>query len=138
MGCFRDFSGWILQCKGNDQVAISAHGFAVGCVAQLAEQLICNQQVVGSSPSASSLLKHRENVRKDGLFGAKQRGVSRAVKRGQTVNLMDYSFAGSNPAPPIANSEFGLNEIDKLIRSSTILVYKLVIPHSGLFSLETR
>ena len=36
-------------------ILIDSHELAVACasVAQLAEQLICNQQVVGSSPSAS-------------------------------------------------------------------------------------
>ena len=58
-------------------------------VAQLAEQLICNQQVEGSSPSAGS-------IRSEGFPSG---------QRGQTVNLMAYAFVGSNPTPSIA---FGL------------------------------
>ena len=46
-------------------------------VAQLVEQLICNQQVGGSSPSTSSILNHL------GDFPSGQRG--------QTVNLLLYA-----------------------------------------------
>ncbi len=53
-------------------------------VAQLVEQLICNQQVGGSSPSTSS--------RCMGEFPSGQRG--------QTVNLLLFSFDGSNPSSP--------------------------------------
>ena len=59
-------------------------------VAQLVEQLICNQSVGGSSPLGgskySSLLK-------------KFSGDARAAK-GQTVNLPAYAFVSSNPALP--------------------------------------
>ena len=53
-------------------------------MAQLVEQLTCNQQVVGSSPIASS--------NKMGEFPSGQRG--------QTVNLLRYRFDGSNPSSP--------------------------------------
>ena len=53
-------------------------------IAQLVEQLTCNQQVVGSSPIASS--------NKMGEFPSGQRG--------QTVNLLRYRFDGSNPSSP--------------------------------------
>ena len=52
-------------------------------VAQLAEQLICNQQVAGSSPITSSIM---------GEFPSGQRG--------QTVNLLLFSFGGPNPPSP--------------------------------------
>ncbi len=52
-------------------------------VAQLAEQLICNQQVGGSTPFASS-----ENM---AGFPSGQRE--------QTVNLSSNDFGGSNPPP---------------------------------------
>ena len=52
-------------------------------VAQLAEQLICNQQVAGSSPITSSNM---------GEFPSGQRG--------QTVNLLLFSFDGPNPSSP--------------------------------------
>ncbi len=51
-------------------------------VAQLAEQLICNQQVAGSIPIASSMMEG---------FPSGQRE--------QTVNLSAYAFGGSNPPP---------------------------------------
>ena len=54
----------------------------VAGVAQLVEQLICNQQVGGSSPSTSSNM---------GGFPSGQRG--------QTVNLLSSDFDGSNPSP---------------------------------------
>ena len=54
----------------------------VAGIAQLVEQLTCNQQVVGSSPIASS-----SNMEE---FPSGQRG--------QTVNLLSFDFAGSNPA----------------------------------------
>ena len=49
-------------------------------VAQLVEQLICNQQVRGSSPFTSSNMEE---------FPSGQRE--------QTVNLSLFSFGGSNP-----------------------------------------
>ena len=51
-------------------------------VAQLVEQLICNQQVVGSSPIASSLWAD-----------------SRVVK-GADCKSAGFAFIGSNPIPP--------------------------------------
>ena len=50
-------------------------------IAQLAEQLICNQQVVGSSPITSSSYMEE--------FPSGQRG--------QTVNLLSFDFGGPNP-----------------------------------------
>ena len=89
-------------------------------VAQLAEQLICNQQVVGSSPSAGSAcfcfaslvssrrIAPRECVRSDpGLFrrvlrrnGSHHQGSYPSGQRGQTVNLLASVFVGSNPTLP--------------------------------------
>ena len=55
-------------------------------VAQLVEQLICNQQVGGSSPSTSSKLNMEE-------FPSGQRG--------QTVNLLRFaSVVRIHPRPP--------------------------------------
>ena len=51
-------------------------------MAQLAEQLICNQQVIGSSPII-------------GFMGGFPSG-----QRGQTVNLLAFAFEGSNPSLP--------------------------------------
>ena len=48
----------------------------------MAEQLTCNQQVVGSTPIASSI-----NMEE---FPSGQRG--------QTVNLLSFDFDGSNPS----------------------------------------
>ena len=54
--------------------------FAYAGVAQLVEQLTCNQQVGGSSPFASSMMER---------FPSGQRE--------QTVNLSAVAFGGSNP-----------------------------------------
>ena len=68
-------------------------------VAQLVEQLICNQQVGGSSPSTSSnfLLKIELNM-----------GVFPSGQRGQTVNLLLFSFDGSNPSSPTSKKSISL------------------------------
>jgi hypothetical protein len=129
-------------------------------VAQLAEQLICNQQVAGSTPAASSacpasrrrrlnLVRSQQPRRSSTTvrqqptstfptcqpevtssqptlpagsyhgrttqahnpsihrcpcpFGREHEGSFPSGQRGQTVNLMDFSFAGSNPALPTAH-----------------------------------
>ena len=59
-------------------------GFIAG-VAQVGEQLICNQQVGGSSPLASSLI----------LMGSCPSGQWE-----QTVNLPAHAYGGSNPPLP--------------------------------------
>ena len=58
-------------------------------VAQLAEQLICNQQVNGSSPFIGLC-----------TFTVHMGGFP-SGQRGQTVNLLQFCFDGSNPSPPI-------------------------------------
>ena len=138
---------YVIPC-GLDQTA---------SVAQLAEQLICNQQVAGSTPAASSACPASRQCRPDfsthertaipevtqsrkppaqplsqpevtsttrrepagthqGIQPAHNQSIRRchcptggehagsfpSGQRGQTVNLMDYSFAGSNPALPTA------------------------------------
>src|SRR3954471_17403998 len=51
-------------------ILTDSHEFPSVCasVAQLAEQLICNQQVVGSSPSASSSSEREREVRRANGF----------------------------------------------------------------------
>ena len=63
-----------------------------GCagVAQLVEQLTCNQQVAGSSPIASSMKGHQHNLHLEGFPSG---------QREQTVNLSSDDFGGSNPPP---------------------------------------
>ena len=80
-------------------------------VAQLAEQLICNQQVKGSSPFAGSVVALRLvpargfalTVRSCVPFRAKRattKGSYPSGQRGQTVNLLASAFVGSNPTLP--------------------------------------
>ena len=63
-------------------------------VAQLVEQLICNQPVGGSNPLASSTAGRAPEDRQEhgGRFPSGQRD--------QTVNLTAYAFGGSNPPLP--------------------------------------
>ena len=65
-------------------------------VAQLVEQLICNQQVMGSSPFASSI--------GDKCLANRYQELARfpSGQRGQTVNLLAMAFGGSNP--PLATT----------------------------------
>ena len=71
-------------------------------IAQLVEQLICNQQVGGSSPSTSSIKFHIVYM---GEFPSGQWG--------QTVNLLRDRFDGSNPSSPtkIRGTPYGVARI---------------------------
>jgi hypothetical protein len=69
-------------------------------VAQLVEQLICNQQVGGSNPSTSSKLVVIDKVDNYKLY----LGDFPSGQRGQTVNLLLFSFDGSNPSSPTTKS----------------------------------
>ncbi len=65
-------------------------------VAQLVEQLICNQQVAGSSPITSSMVSLRASgqmMDREILEGFP------SGQREQTVNLPAYAYEGSNPSP---------------------------------------
>ena len=71
----------------------------------MAEQLICNQQVVGSSPSAGSIYEAR--IKTDILPGPGRRiaavlegGIPERSK-GSDCKSDGYAFTGSNPVPPI-------------------------------------
>ena len=69
----------------------ACEGSTGASVAQPAEQLICNQQVVGSSPSASL-----------------QWGGFPEWSKGSDCKSDGNAFEGSNPSPPIENAR---NEI---------------------------
>ena len=61
-------------------------------VAQLAEQLICNQQVAGSSPIASSV-EQRKNEGHESLGRVPERS------KGTDCKSVATGFEGSNPSP---------------------------------------
>ena len=70
-------------------------------VAQLAEQLICNQQVAGSSPFASSIPFQREMS----LYNFTCMGRFPSGQREQTVNLPSpTSVVRIHPCPPLHSS----------------------------------
>ena len=80
-------------------------------VAQLVEQLICNQQVGGSNPSTSSTIKN---------FIARDMGVFPSGQRGQTVNLLAYAYGGSNPPAPTNRAKIRM-------KMRIFVVYELVL-----------
>ncbi len=86
-------------------------------VAQLVEQLTCNQQVGGSIPFASSERWSSQNSQKrlasrPGTAGPARRSASEegrypSGQREQTVNLSASAFGGSNPPLPTQPREAG-------------------------------
>jgi hypothetical protein len=67
----------------NHQIVFGTSSFA--SVAQLVEQLICNQLVGGSSPSTGSYMINRE------AFGHVRRECAGVGEPGQTVNLVSLT-----------------------------------------------
>ena len=88
-------------------------------VAQLAEQLICNQQVAGSSPITSS------------KFFKVNTGGFPSGQRGQTVNLLRLASMVRIHLPPPAKRHFSLwkNVFFIYINSWRNLLYILRIPY---------
>ena len=81
-------------------IIVGLRRIAVADVAQLAEQLICNQQV-GSSilpVSSANWIQVRVLLRVPGGFQENWVGYP-SGQREQTVNLPAYAYEGSNPSP---------------------------------------
>ncbi len=88
--------------------------FFFGWCSSMAEQLICNQQVVGSTPIASSRMEGIPRLEYSilvllifivaGLVRVLRPWMERfpSGQREQTVNLPPYGFGGSNP--PLSTS----------------------------------
>ena len=71
-------------------------------VAQLAEQLICNQQVVGSTPTVGSLLTLYLDVADIGIIvNLILYGWIPEWPKGTDCKSAGTAFEGSNPSPPI-------------------------------------
>ena len=88
-------------------------------VAQLGEQLICNQQVRGSSPlvsstwsSGTSLPALRPGAHSSGRWALGTRATvgCPSGQREQTVNLPADAYEGSNPSPTMASSVGGAGD----------------------------
>ena len=77
-----------LQAEGHRFEPYRSH-FSYADVAQLAEQLICNQQVIGSSPIIG-LLSYYNLI-----------WVVSRVAKGTDCKSAASCFGGSNPPPPI-------------------------------------
>ena len=80
-------------------------------VAQLVEQLTCNQQVGGSIPFASSLRRQDTEPWRETSAPARrpasEEGGYPSGQREQTVNLSASAFGGSNPPLPTQPREAG-------------------------------
>ena len=79
-----------MDCDNINNVAKTDKTCENAGVAQLVEQLICNQQVGGSSPSTSSTLLRRHAI-KYGRFPEWPKGTD--------CKSVVYDFGGSNPPP---------------------------------------
>ena len=101
-------------------------------VAQLVEQLICNQQVGGSSPSTSSILLGMYDLR----FIQVYREDYPSGSRGQTVNLLATAYCGSNPQSSTMTTSETVSSF--FVFSFLFLCFhRLLSPH-GRQSLEKR
>jgi hypothetical protein len=80
-----------LTCVGSGHKGLAVCRRRYAGVAQSVEQLICNQQVVGSSPVTSSLCTFIDFW----ILGGCPSG-----QRERAVNPPAFAYVGSNPAPP--------------------------------------
>ena len=90
-------------------------------VAQPVEQLICNQQVGGSSPSTSSIVGagfvgSRFSARREGSFAAEKRKLNMgdfpSGQRGQTVNLLSVTSVVRIHHPPPKHKALEPQQVD--------------------------
>ena len=80
-----------VDCDNINNVAETDKTCENAGVAQLVEQLICNQQVGGSSPSTSSTFLRRHAI---------EYGRFPEWPKGTDCKSVVYDFGGSNPPPP--------------------------------------
>ena len=71
-------------------------------VAQLAEQLICNQQVIGSSPIIGFVLRNQYNIVQ---LNMRYFGWIPEWPKGTDCKSAANCFGGSNPPPSIRSTE---------------------------------
>ena len=91
-------------------LSLTAVGHRAG-VAQLAEQLICNQQVAGSSPFTGSTFSRVVCLRMDGFPSG---------QREQTVNLPSQtSMVRIHPHPPMVPPSAGMAELADALDSGS-------------------
>ncbi len=134
-------------------------------VAQLVEQLTCNQQVGGSIPFASSLRRQDTEPRRETSAPARrpaegkksqkylasrlwnaeparrpasEEGRYPSGQREQTVNLSASAFGGSNP--PLPTPQSGLRNAGPVSRpeAAMVLVWRLPVKSVSLLGPERR
>ena len=107
---YRSHYGWIPEwpkgtdcksaanCFGGSNPPPSICRKALADVAQLAEQLICNQQVIGSSPIIGFVLRNQYNIVQ---LNMRYFGWIPEWPKGTDCKSAATCFGGSNPPPPI-------------------------------------
>ena len=89
-----------MDCKLQDWLKGWVHSLqkAYADVAQLAEQLICNQQVIGSSPIIGFVLRNQYNIVQ---LNMRYFGWIPEWPKGTDCKSAANCFGGSNPPPSI-------------------------------------
>ena len=86
--------------KFHHTVELSPKGATGAGVAQLAEQPICNRQVAGSSPIASSSSRRGGPVKEDGGSGLQHQGQMAEWLMAADCKSAELTlYVGSNPTP---------------------------------------
>ena len=100
---FSFFQKYLLTKSANPAIMHSVAGHNRAGIAQLVEQLICNQQVGGSSPSTSSNLPQRQIIPYWETFWRDQSGSVPEWPKGADCKSVVDDFGGSNPPAPTKN-----------------------------------
>ena len=100
---FRFSQKYLLTKSANPAIMRFVAGHNRAGIAQLVEQLICNQQVGGSSPSTSSNLPQRQIIPYWETFWRDQSGSVPEWPKGADCKSVVDDFGGSNPPAPTKN-----------------------------------
>ena len=100
-------------------------------IAQPVEQLICNQQVGGSSPSTGSTLCYSEALRSE--YG----GIPEWPK-GADCKSVSSAFGGSNPPSPTKKRQASLMPVVFYFFRMTVLAPGLPLASTGRLSARLR
>ena len=107
-------------------ILLQSETVKIADVAQLAEHLICNQAAVGSSPSIGSIeeagTKGRGCEKSRYRPKSNKKGSYQSGQMGQTVNLLVFTFGGSNPSLPTLRVPIGVAKPEATIKRRGALV----------------